>query len=826
MKNRLLFLLRESGLTAKRFAGLLAFICAAGTAQAEFVDLIALNSVPEDETATNVGIISLNNPNLAPPAGFENGFQTARENGRQIRYHIMDGNPNAWSAVVGNGIEYWQANGGGTLGVELCAGPRSRGVKQRFAMEASKDFCGGYALVWNHYGRVPKSGTLDYSYTVMITAGDPSAEGAQTIGTPLVIESARVPAGGTATECFFFGIGETDLPVIEKNGLWISITPNTTGTFSAVVSNLRIVKICMAVDKNRDRNVSFGGDDFTSASEPYRFWINNDSDKSGMSEDEVSAIDRSGSAEPDSNNEKPESIRDLEDFSRLQIRFFGDESGIDWLRGQLADGEIKTSLVVHGESVPAIRVVEHLDTDGSLRYLYDAENAVKDVSLSSKKSYVSIAVSEVADWTKTILGWLWGLVTRTENEMPETQSYFPLNFNDKSQANFLFEGIQEGLGKFTLVFSRSDAHLQETASVWLELLDVRKMFEQVELVGTNSSDSEKYYWRSDQFGSFRKPWDEEIGKQIVFIHGWNMEKAGTRSYAETAFKRLWWQNYTGRFSSVYWPTQTGATTYCPSEFIAWKCGNALSDYFDVLKNNGMSVNVMAHSMGNIVVGSALKEGAEIDKYVLMNAAIPAECYDDRSEIKQKKTTKTLTSLGLKFANTLNWAWNEYDAWALPSLGEDSNPDVTRLAYRGFLKNIKGNFFNFYLPEDFATEEAWEFNNATQKPWDGVGWTGSYSYTPGNIPTRANRFFISHNVTDRYEAMSFVDSSKTKVAGTEGRMQVNGGKIKSINMGDLHRKDGYSFNRTHSAQFVWTVQATWKFWTELKEVLNGELNDEK
>lgn len=151
----------------KRILRVPAFFIFAGTTQAEFVDIIALNSVPEDETAANVGIISLNNPDLAPPAGFENGFQTARENGRQIRYHIMDGNPNAWSAVVGNGIEYWQDNSGGALGVELCAGPRSRGVKQRFAMEASKDFCGGYALVWNHYGRVPKSGYTVSAYDIL-----------------------------------------------------------------------------------------------------------------------------------------------------------------------------------------------------------------------------------------------------------------------------------------------------------------------------------------------------------------------------------------------------------------------------------------------------------------------------------------------------------------------------------------------------------------------------------------------------------------------------------------------------------------------------------
>lgn len=305
------------------FTGALVFSVFAGTSGAETIDLIALSSTDtESEIPENVGIIALNNADLATPAGFENGYQTARENGRQIRYHIMDGDSSAWCALIGNGIEYWSNTTGAGLGVELCAGPRSRGIKQRFSMEATKDFCGGYALVWNHYGRVPQTGTINYSYTVRITAGDPSSETAQTIGTPLTIESSRVTAGGTAKECFFFGIDETHLPAIEENGLWVSLSPNSSSTFSAVVSNIKIVKISMAVDKNRDGSVSFGGDDFTSEAEPYRFWINNDCDDASMNEDDVSSIDRTGSDNPDSNNEASRSWRDLEDLTRLQLCFF------------------------------------------------------------------------------------------------------------------------------------------------------------------------------------------------------------------------------------------------------------------------------------------------------------------------------------------------------------------------------------------------------------------------------------------------------------------------------------------------------------------------
>ena len=40
------------------------------------------------------------------------------------------------------------------------------------------------------------------------------------------------------------------------------------------------------------------------------------------------------------------------------------------------------------------------------------------------------------------------------------------------------------------------------------------------------------------------------------------------------------------------------------------------------------MNIAAHSMGNVVTGSALKRGMTLNTYILMEAAIPSGCYDD------------------------------------------------------------------------------------------------------------------------------------------------------------------------------------------------------
>ena len=239
---------------------------------------------------------------------------------------------------------------------------------------------------------------------------------------------------------------------------------------------------------------------------------------------------------------------------------------------------------------------------------------------------------------------------------------------------------------------------------------------------------------------------------------------------------------------------------------------------------------MAHSMGNIVVGSALKEGATIGNYALLNAAIPMECYDEDENLRQPPQTKTLTSSELMVVNL----GPTYLAWAKPSVSDDPIRELASRGYRGYLKNVSGSLTNFYLPKDFATEEAWEFNNSTQKPWGDIVnkiFSGSYVYysydtkigiskkmrmriVAGELIEETDSILVE-DVIDPEEVMSYVDSSKTKVAGTEGRSY--GKFLQNINMGEIG-EIGVNFNREHSAQFVLPIQRTWKFWNTLKEIL--------
>ena len=50
---------------------------------------------------------------------------------------------------------------------------------------------------------------------------------------------------------------------------------------------------------------------------------------------------------------------------------------------------------------------------------------------------------------------------------------------------------------------------------------------------------------------------------ILFVHGWNMAPWEKDRFAETAFKRLYWQGYQGRFGEFRWPTDFGFQGHYP-----------------------------------------------------------------------------------------------------------------------------------------------------------------------------------------------------------------------------------------------------------------------
>jgi esterase/lipase superfamily enzyme len=128
---------------------------------------------------------------------------------------------------------------------------------------------------------------------------------------------------------------------------------------------------------------------------------------------------------------------------------------------------------------------------------------------------------------------------------------------------------------------------------------------------------------------------------ILFVHGWNMRTEDKDHFAETAFKRLYWQGYQGRFGSFRWPTFNGfngtlmqlvtspteKNNYDNSEYQAWQSGQGLMNKLtDLNAEYPGHVYLLAHSMGNVVAGEALRLSGTsqiVKTYVASQAAISA-----------------------------------------------------------------------------------------------------------------------------------------------------------------------------------------------------------
>jgi len=207
------------------------------------------------------------------------------------------------------------------------------------------------------------------------------------------------------------------------------------------------------------------------------------------------------------------------------------------------------------------------------------------------------------------------------------------------------------------------------------------------------------------------------------------------AFAETAFKRLYWQGYTNRFGSLRWPTEynfhdnlftypgplTDPDNYDRSEFTAWQAGEGMLQHLINLKSRySGNVFLLAHSMGNIVAGEALALNAEkygggqiVNTYVASQAAVPLDCYKPNGsdpvfqmpfyyQHPKQDEIGSIIAQWSAFAWILNYYLNGPINW------DSGTPNI----YVGWLDTNRvscARRVNFYNPHDYALSmENWGF----------------------------------------------------------------------------------------------------------------------
>lgn len=190
---------------------------------------------------------------------------------------------------------------------------------------------------------------------------------------------------------------------------------------------------------------------------------------------------------------------------------------------------------------------------------------------------------------------------------------------------------------------------------------------------------------------------EGFGKNLVFVHGYNVSEQGARGWNSELYKRLFWSGSKARFYGVTWFGNDGQKTLpIVGEVTQDYYGNvihALNDATllrDVINNIGPgSVILAAHSLGNMIASEAIRIGARVEKYFAFNAAVASEAYET----------------GLYNTNMV------HKAWGLPGQGGfdarlhaanwhelfKGNPQDGRnlLTWSGHFRAVVPRMFNFY-----------------------------------------------------------------------------------------------------------------------------------
>lgn len=528
---------------------------------------------------------------------------------------------------------------------------------------------------------------------------------------------------------------------------------------------ITVVKIEMAMDGDRDGEIDFDNP----KDKQCLFWVNNDIDVNRRGEE-----DDVNKGIPDCEDAIISCKRDLEDFTRLHLR--ANDSIVK-------NSDISLRMVFNGASGDfAVNIFKAVGPDRG----YLMNHSVANRQLKEQK-IMTIGSHEVAATEGAI--------------MPGNR-----------KTHWIVEGKGCGKGKLTIVLrnSKGRALFRSRNGVELELRPITDFYEKY-AVAIISND----YVQANAVQAHACAYQPDSAEYLLFVHGWNMEEWEKDRWTETIFKRLWWQGYKGRTGSFQWPTLSGfewhkavsePDHYNRSELRAWRSGSALLNLIQQLNGRyPRQVRVLAHSMGNVVAGEALRLGPDrmVHSYLAAQAAISAHMYDAQIT-------------------------NYWSGWKTPNIYAHyfSGTDATRPYLADNLRKAR-SLVRYYNPADFALGK-WRLNNefkpARFSHYNYTGHINAYDSQSGDR-FYYDRLFTRHDdrtlifENDRYEIFAFCLPSRSLPLGAEP-MSSHGFRYQ-INLSDnFHYNDQHY---SHSREFRSNIINEWFLW---KSVINHLSLDKK
>ena len=542
-----------------------------------------------------------------------------------------------------------------------------------------------------------------------------------------------------------------------------------------------VYAVSLQLDKNHDNtmDLSWNGPDTTSANSPYVFWANNNYDRWKYDEadatnymDDVQEADcpyTPNIATPDCNyrdidgNRVVPDTRDLEDYARLWVSGFNSN-----LLANLPAGSTVTlnwgDVGNPNTNNPTIDLFQAVESNGGIGYLTNETVATEQIN-----PVYSAYVGRIEP-----------------GQSVQLNSSF---FSGWAGNHFIWCGVSNGMGGLNLTIMDANSNVLAQTTAYIQIKDIKQIYERWTLgddlsvaPSTNAIPATDNGFPLGSPG-FQYPLPQETNTPyILFVHGWNMESWEKDRFAETAYKRLYWQGYQGRFGLLRWPTGNDFTgdmsqlianptekdNYDGSEYNASLSGLGLLNKLTSLNAEYHGhVYVLAHSMGNVVTGTALRLAGNsqvVNTYVASQAALSAHLYD--ATIPEYSFTRSVP-LG---PIMINYSFGPvtpdiYVNWFATNNGGGAGQVISFYNTNDYALNANHwQLDQLFKPDVLVSEgdSTWNYgyNGSASDP---APWNNFFK-TNDVTGTRIN-FDIVDTVSNRYEVMAYAAQSYCTALGS-------------------------------------------------------------
>jgi hypothetical protein len=489
-------------------------------------------------------------------------------------------------------------------------------------------------------------------------------------------------------------IAISDNGLIAGRGFYQPVDPNGFGIGPRTKKAFLLVPAALVTDYNRDGKIDDEDREVVAPDNPYRFWMNDDNDDGNTGGDDIPTGGGGNGIDTQVNG-----TRDLVDFFPVFL-------DIKRLLEILPSDKFDYSLACEDPFLNY--VATDLKPETVRDYLIKLDSITGELDAAGVLSNQPVA--------------------RIVREGHKLDTDFLDKIQDQGKGIILVEAWSRVTHPLRLqVMRRDTGELVTQVGLPLSIDGVEKMYRHVNFLYVDDAEG----------GRLTQTWEPLNypdylcnDKTFVFVHGFYVSPDEARGWNMEMFKRMYWTGSKAKFVGVTWHADETNGTTIPDYHKNVDNAFATAEHLAaVLRNLGPNVTVAAHSLGNIVVGSAIQDwGATPANYFMIDSAVAQESYNGAASASAAMTHpdwdsyESLPDGTYMMGNRVFTSeWHRNSTFA---------PDDARkkLTWRDRLSSVAANTFNFYSSsEDVLREHDGDPGNLNDTLWAQITESGIYTW---------------------------------------------------------------------------------------------------